>query len=1023
MVRAALAGNFTNFPGLTAKLIRKHYVKTAATAMGHLARTRANLRSTKPPLDPPSPPGLKPPNIVRAIFHPTETNYSDGTGNVLDLNFFFLVLYHFDKNYIHAEIVRDHTSASYIAAYNRGLDTLATDGIFPTHEVMDNVLSQEIAANLESRRIQIHLVPVDDHRTNKAERAIRTFKDHWIANMASVSRTFPISGVKHLLPQVLISLNLLRQSRTNPSLSAWAGVHGPYDFNAHPMHPPGTRCVVLDDPSKRQSFANHGTQCYYVGPALRHYRVLTVYNPITRSTRYSNSVEFLPDVPDIPRYATLPPQILPTAVLPPTDHDALPIGAPIYDVIGDPDQADHPTFQPYLPPTPNLFQLLKDDIQQLAIHPASVAPDDPTIQPRHSARTNRAIPPAHLRDNYLLLAATTHAPAETEGGGPPRRRHHVHRRPTASHTLKSEGANPAPAASAPVTPPTSAVHPDTPWDQLKHMQTRTESFNKSRKGIHATLVEDGFIDEIDRLTTRTQSIALLASLPPGAFAPHGNPTVKFSLKSADGIQAPITTCRVRLTSDGSRSRYTGDRSSTTTNLFTVKCLLNSAVSDDDSDLCAVDIKDAYLTAKLDTPEYMTIPLSYFPERCRTRFSLDQHPAGTMTYWRIDKALYGMPQAGLLFQNDLTQHLAAHGYRRSKTTECLYIHDTLNISFLVWVDDFLIKFKRSDRAAIDHLLAALRSKYEITVDWTASSYVGLDICRDRLARTITISMDGYIERLQEELKLILRKDPKNPLTYLATKYTSDPQMEEVDDSPPASTDQIKFLQIIVGKLLFYSIAIDLTIAVAVNRLSMLRSKATQKTVAMAMRLIQYILHHPNAHITYRPSDMQLMCHSDASHDSEPGSRSRIAGAYIFGSTDFEGSDVPKLINGCVGFMSKQAPTVCAGAYESEYAALWGNVCFLEAARQTCADLGHPQNSTVIVYDNTVAGAIAIQACKQKRSKMVAKQYHWIQERTATGDYTLVWRKGIHNLADFLTKAHPTHHFEAMRQFFVSYPVAT
>ena len=51
------------------------------------------------------------------------------------------------------------------------------------------------------------------------------------------------------------------------------------------------------------------------------------------------------------------------------------------------------------------------------------------------------------------------------------------------------------------------------------------------------------------------------------------------------------TCRVRLTSDGSRSRYTGDRSSTTTNLFTVKCLLNSAVSDDDSVLCIVDIKD------------------------------------------------------------------------------------------------------------------------------------------------------------------------------------------------------------------------------------------------------------------------------------------------------------------------------------------------------------------------------------------------------------------------------------------------
>jgi hypothetical protein len=261
MVRAALAGNFASFPGLSAKLIQKHYVKTAATAMGHLARTRANLRSTRSPLPAPDstpsdPPGLKKPNIARAIFHPTDTNYSDGTGNVLDLGFFFLLLYNYDQNSIHAEIVKDHTSASYIAAYNRGLEEMAKDGIYPTHEVMDNVLSKEIADNLATRHIKVHLVPVDDHRTNKAERAIRTFKDHWIANLASVSKSFPLSGIRHLLPQALISLNLLRQSRINPRISAWEQVHGPYDFNAHPMHPPGTRCVVLDDPSKRQSFAS-----------------------------------------------------------------------------------------------------------------------------------------------------------------------------------------------------------------------------------------------------------------------------------------------------------------------------------------------------------------------------------------------------------------------------------------------------------------------------------------------------------------------------------------------------------------------------------------------------------------------------------------------------------------------------------------------------------------------------------------------------------------------------------------------
>jgi hypothetical protein len=392
----------------------------------------------------------------------------------------------------------------------------------------------------------------------------------------------------------------------------------------------------------------------------------------------------------------------------------------------------------------------------------------------------------------------------------------------------------------------------------------------------------------------------------------------------------------------------------------------------------------------------------------------------MTYWQIDKALYGMPQAGLLFQKELTAHLKQYGYIMSSTTPCLYTNPLLNIKFLVWVDDFLVKFQRSDRAAIEHLIASLRTKYKLTVDWTASSYIGLDIHRDRLAQTLTISMDGYITRMQDELHLTRHANPKSPILYVATKYTSNPQMEEVDDSSSATPAQIKFLQVIVGKLLYYALAVDPSIAVAVNRLSMLQPHATQNTLVQAMRLIQHVLHYPNATITYRPSNMQLMCHSDASHDSEPGSRSRIAGVYIFGDTPFQGPDIPMQINGCVGFMSKQAPTVCAGAYESEYAALWGNVCFLESARQTCADLGHPQGPTVIVYDNTVAGALATTTCKPKRSKMVAKQYHWIQERISFGDYILEWRKGVNNLADFLTKAHPIHHFVSMVPFFVSFP---
>ena len=64
------------------------------------------------------------------------------------------------------------------------------------------------------------------HRRNAAERAIQTFKDHFIAGLASVDPQFPIQEWDRLLPQATITLNLLRNARVNPKLSSYAYLFG-----------------------------------------------------------------------------------------------------------------------------------------------------------------------------------------------------------------------------------------------------------------------------------------------------------------------------------------------------------------------------------------------------------------------------------------------------------------------------------------------------------------------------------------------------------------------------------------------------------------------------------------------------------------------------------------------------------------------------------------------------------------------------------------------------------------------------
>jgi hypothetical protein len=131
-----------------------------------------------------------------------------------------------------------------------------------------------LKAFLRDENIDFQLVPPGLHRRNAAERAIRTFKNHFIAGLSSVDKNFPLHLWDKLLPQAEITLNLLRGSRINPRLSAFAQLHGPFDFNRTPIAPPGIHVLVHIKPAERTTWSPHGADGWYTGPALDSYRPL-----------------------------------------------------------------------------------------------------------------------------------------------------------------------------------------------------------------------------------------------------------------------------------------------------------------------------------------------------------------------------------------------------------------------------------------------------------------------------------------------------------------------------------------------------------------------------------------------------------------------------------------------------------------------------------------------------------------------------------------------------------------------------
>jgi hypothetical protein len=155
---------------------------------------------------------------------------------------------------------------------------------------------------LTNQGINYQLTPPHIHRRNNDEREIQTFKNHFIAGLCSVDPTFPLKLWDKLLPQATITLHLLRKSRINPRMSAYAQLNGHFDFNRTPLAPPGTRIIAHEKPDQRASWDPHGVDGYYLGLALDHYFCYQVHITKTKGTRIVDTVEFFPSKISMPTH-------------------------------------------------------------------------------------------------------------------------------------------------------------------------------------------------------------------------------------------------------------------------------------------------------------------------------------------------------------------------------------------------------------------------------------------------------------------------------------------------------------------------------------------------------------------------------------------------------------------------------------------------------------------------------------------------------------------------------------------------
>jgi len=110
---------------------------------------------------------------------------------------------------------------------------------------------------------------------------------------------------------------------------------------------------------------------------------------------------------------------------------------------------------------------------------------------------------------------------------------------------------------------------------------------------------------------------------------------------------------------------------------------------------------------------------------------------------LQKAIYGLPQAGSLVNKLLKERLEPHWYREVLYTPGLWKHKTRPVQFSLVVDDFGVKYVRRENA--EHLIQSLQH-YKLAVDKKGALYYGIKLDWGYKKRTLDISMPGYVKKI-------------------------------------------------------------------------------------------------------------------------------------------------------------------------------------------------------------------------------------------------------------------------------------
>lgn len=494
------------------------------------------------------------------------------------------------------------------------------------------------------------------------------------------------------------------------------------------------------------------------------------------------------------------------------------------------------------------------------------------------------------------------------------------------------------------------------------------------------------LDQIQRLGTFK-----LVPLPRDRKA-IGSKWVYKIKRDADGN---ITTYRARLVAQGFTQKPGVDFLETYAPVAKIESirLLLALAATLDWEIHVIDVDSAFLNS--DMPEDQTAYLKQPP---------GHEAKGKEDWvWFLSKALYGLRQSGHLWYQKLKGILVKIGFKPCKADPCVFVRIRGNAISIIssHVDD--LGMYCNSKAEVTLVKSEIRKYVSIKDLGEISTILGIEVIRNRSARTISLSHRRYIDEIVKEYGQESAKSVSSPIAMEARLTTAD------SPKTPAELADMRNVpyQNAVGSLNHAAVMTRPDISKAVQTVAQFSSNPGRKHWSAVTRIIRYLKHTRDWVLTLggKQSHVNVIGYCDADYANSPDHGRSISGyAMMFGS-------------GCFSWSAKKQTATALSTGEAEYYATTHAGREVLWLRQLLTEIGFgPSQGTTLRIDNTSSiRMIDTPDQVSNRTKHIKVNYHWIREEVAErGTIVPEYIPSSQNISDIFTKGfHAPKHKELSR----------